>query len=45
MADAKFARATSWEEMITTYRKWMQDYNSQRHWAHEKRDDGCHSPA
>ncbi|HBE26206.1 MAG TPA: hypothetical protein DDW33_11025 [Ktedonobacter sp.] len=31
--------------MITTHRKWMQNYNSQRHWAHEKRDDGCHSPA
>jgi putative transposase len=45
MADAKFARATSWEEMIATHRKWMHDYNTQRHYAHEKRDDGCHSPA
>ncbi|MGZ3618571.1 MAG: helix-turn-helix domain-containing protein, partial [Ktedonobacteraceae bacterium] len=45
MADAKFALATSWEEMIGTHRKWMADYNSQRHWAHEKREDGCHSPA
>src|SRR5438874_10810644 len=44
MADAKFARATSWEEMITIHRKWMGDYNVQRHWAHEKREDGCHSP-
>src|SRR3989442_8377226 len=44
MADAKFARATSWEEMITIHRKWMRDYNVQRHWAHEKREDGCHSP-
>src|SRR6266704_3572786 len=45
MADAKFARATSWEEMINIHRKWMRDYNVQRHWAHEKREDGCHSPA
>jgi len=44
MADAKFARATSWEEMIAIHRKWMRDYNVQRHWAHEKREDGCHSP-
>src|SRR5438552_238262 len=45
MADAKFARATSWEEMIAIHRTWMRDYNVQRHWAHEKREDGCHSPA
>jgi len=45
MADAKFAVATSWEQMIATHRKWMSDYNTQRHWAHEKREDGCHSPA
>jgi putative transposase len=45
MADAKFARARSWEELIATHRTWMHDYNAQRHWAHEKREDGCHSPA
>jgi len=45
MADAKFAVATSWEQMITTHRTWMMNYNAQRHWAHEKREDGCHSPA
>ena len=45
MADAKFARATSWEEIIAIHRKWMHDYNVQRHWAHEKREDGRHSPA
>ncbi len=44
MADAKFARARSWEEMTTIHRQWMHDYNVQRHWAHEKREDGCHSP-
>jgi putative transposase len=45
MADAKFARAHSWEEMLTIHRKWMHDYNTQRHFAHEKREDGKHSPA
>ena len=45
MADAKFAKATSWEEMIAIHRSWMRDYNVQHHFAHEKREDGCHSPA
>jgi putative transposase len=45
MSDAKFARATSWEEMLAVHRTWMHDYNMQRHWAHEAREDGCHSPA
>jgi Integrase core domain. len=45
MADAKFAVATSWEQALQVHRKWMTDYNTQRHWAHEKREDGCHSPA
>ena len=31
--------------MQQIHRKWVQDYNNQRHWAHESRDDGCHSPA
>ncbi len=45
MADYFFHQAASWEEMQQIHRKWVQDYNSQRHWAHESRDDGCHSPA
>jgi hypothetical protein len=45
MADAKFAVATGWEQALLAHRKWMQDYNHQRHWGHEKREDGCHSPA
>ncbi len=44
MSDAKFALARSWEEMTAVHRKWMRDYNLQRHWAHEKREAGCHSP-
>lgn len=45
MADAKFARARSWEEVMAIHRRFMHDYNVQRHWAHESREDGCHSPA
>ena len=32
---------TCWRHM----RKWLTDYNHQRHMAHENRDDNCHSPA
>ena len=45
MADAKFAQARSWEELLAVHRSFVNDYNVQRHWAHEKREDGCHSPA
>lgn len=45
MADAKFAVATSWEQALQIHQTWMRDYNAQRHWAHEKREDGSHSPA
>lgn len=45
MVDAKFARARTFEEMVATHRQWMHDYNVQRHFAHEKREDGNHSPA
>lgn len=45
MADAKFARARTFEEITALHRQWMHDYNSQRHFAHEEREDGCHSPA
>jgi transposase len=45
MGDAKYAQATSWAEAVTIHRRWVRDYNVQRHWAHEKREDGCHSPA
>jgi putative transposase len=44
MSDARFARATSWEEVLAIHRRFLRDYNVQRHWAHEAREDGCHSP-
>lgn len=45
MADFHFHQARSWEEMQQVHRKWVQSYNNQRDFAHESRDDGCHSPA
>jgi hypothetical protein len=45
MADAKFAKATSWEEALAIHRCFVHDYNVQRHWAFEQREDGKHSPA
>src|ERR1700686_3023979 len=39
-----FAAATSWEEVLAIHRRFLRDYNLQRHWAHEAREDGCHSP-
>lgn len=44
MADAKYAQATSWSEMLAIHQRWVNDYNTQRHFAHEHRQDGCHSP-
>src|SRR5712691_875035 len=45
MANFHFHQTRSWEEMDQIHRKWVRDYNSQRHWVHEQREDGCHSPA
>jgi putative transposase len=45
MADWSFEKAHSWEGLLAAHEKWMRDYNFQKHMAHEKRDDGCHSPA
>jgi len=39
MVDGQFARARTWEEAIATHRRFMHDYNVQRHWAHEGRED------
>jgi hypothetical protein len=30
---------------LSAHEKWMRDDNLQQHMAHEKREDGCHSPA
>ncbi len=45
MADYHFARAKIWEEMAAEHDRWLEGYNTQRHWAHEDRKDGRRSPA
>lgn len=45
MADWSFEKAQTWEDLLAAHEKWHRDYNFQKHLAHEKRDDSCHSPA
>jgi transposase InsO family protein len=45
MADWHFEKAQTWEDLLAAHEKWVLEYNFQHHFAHEKRDDGCHSPA
>ena len=44
MADYHFAKAKSWQELVEVHERWMEDYNAQRHWAHQDREDGRYSP-
>jgi len=45
MADHHFLKARSWEELVEEHDRWLTNYNAQRHWAHEHREDGRRSPA
>jgi hypothetical protein len=45
MADYYFERAQTWEELLERHAAWVHDFNSQKHWAHLKRQDGRRSPA
>src|SRR5260370_18718587 len=45
MGDWYFETAQSWEDLVAAHEKWVLDYNFQKHLAHEKREDGRHSPA
>jgi hypothetical protein len=44
MADWHFARAEDWPEMVEAHERFVEDYNSQPHSAHEGRADGRRSP-
>ncbi len=44
MADWNFGRATTWEELVASHDQWVSDYNTQVHFAHQRREDGRHSP-
>jgi hypothetical protein len=45
MSQVKFEQATSWEGAKLTHRQFMDDYNSQSHWAFRHRTDNRHSPS
>jgi transposase InsO family protein len=45
MADYYFEKAQTWEELLERHAAWVHDFNSQKHWAHLKRQDGRRSPA
>jgi hypothetical protein len=45
MADYYFAKAESWEELVAAHDRWVEQYNTQKHWAHRARTDGRHSPS
>ena len=45
MGDWHFEKAQTWDDLLAAHEKFVLEYNFQHHSAHEKRDDGCHSPA
>jgi hypothetical protein len=44
MADWHFARAESWSELVAAHERFVEDYDSQSHFAHQRREDGRRSP-
>src|SRR5215210_2540639 len=44
MADWHFAKAETFAALAEAHDTWRVDYNAQRHWAHEGREDGRRSP-
>ncbi len=45
LADFHFARTETWEELVAEHDLWLERHNTQRHRAHEDRDDGRRSPS
>lgn len=45
MTDYFFQEAESWEELVATHDRWLENYNTQKHWAHRDRADSRHSPS
>ena len=44
MADWHFQKAESWAELVEAHDRFVEDYNAQPHFAHQKREDGRRSP-
>lgn len=45
LADHYFSRAQSFEEIVAVHDRFVADYNTQKHFAHDDRKDGRRSPA
>jgi transposase len=45
LADYYFSRAQSFEEIVAVHDRFVTDYNTQKHFAHDDRKDGRRSPA
>ncbi len=45
LADHFFAGAASWEELLAEHDLWIERHNTQRHQAHDDREDGRRSPS
>ena len=45
LADHYFAKVESWEELVAEHDLWLERHNTQRHRAHEGREDGRRSPS
>jgi transposase len=45
LADYYFSRAQSFEEIVAVHDRFVADYNTQKHFAHDDRTDGRRSPA
>lgn len=45
LADFAFAKACTWPEIQQAHRTWWVNYNTERHYAHQARQDGRHSPS
>ena len=45
LADHFLSQAQTWEELVAEHDLWLERHNTQRHSAHEKREDGRRSPA
>ena len=45
LADFGFAKARTWPEIQQAHRTWWVNYNTERHYAHQARQDGRHSPS
>ena len=44
MAEHSLRQADNWTGLVAAHDRWIEDYNLQRHFAHENREDGRRSP-